>query len=290
MSKTCSYCGHINDSNTAEKCEVCSESFQRQAVVASQQSSAPARQGQAHGSFSFEECGPPRRTPPQSAAGGQRDGQRHAREHAPATRTSRPVPLEGIITELERNEELPPANYYKIFSVVLLVLMLLPVFLTMLLLSIALVIAFSIVRLQPLAHMFNPIAWMVAMIELMEIFVIGRLRHNDQSAIYRGVIRDDDHHLYIFYLRGLLRTGNLIKGHRVSFQGTWRLGNRGNNDERGTLEVSRGMDLSTGSSITSNWGNPWRNIFFVLLVIFFVLAAWLVMHSGAINIFLNQYF
>lgn len=287
MNKRCSYCGDVNDGNASDQCTVCAEPFLRQTAIIEKPSSS-SQTVPADG-FTFEDSGsPPRNPPPSNSAGIGREIQEQPESNTITARLLRPLPLVGVITELERTEEQPQTNYYKIMSIMLLILLCSPLFITIFIISIALVIAFSIIRLQPLAHMFNPLTWTVALIELMEIFVIGRLRRSDQQAIYRGVIRDDGHNLYNFYLWGLLRTGNLIKGHRVSFTGVWRIGNRRNQDERGTLEVESGMDLSTRSSITSNWGNPWRNIFYILLLLSLGLIGWGWMNSGKITNMANN--
>lgn len=191
---------------------------------------------------------------------------------------SRPIPLEGVVTLVQRTEEEPPTNWYRILSKGIMTIFLLPVFLTFGLVSLAFSIAFAIIGFQALSSIFNPVSWMTALFEFMEVYVLGRLQRSSQHTVYRGLIRDVGDRVFAFYLHGVLTTGLLVDGHRVRLFGEWHRANRSDEAERGTLFVSRGEDLTTGSSITS-CSNGWRPVFFVLLVILFGVLASGVVYS-----------
>jgi hypothetical protein len=148
----------------------------------------------------------------------------------------------------------------------------LPVFVTFGLASLALSLTFAILGFQALSSLFNPVSWMTAIFEFMEVFVLGQLQRSSQHTVFRGLVRDDSDRTFAFYLHGVLRSGLLVDGHRVRLFGEWRRCNRRNETERGTFFVSRGDDLTTGSSIIS-FRNGWRPVFFVLLAILFAVLA-----------------
>ncbi len=185
--------------------------------------------------------------------------------------TSRPIPLEGVVTLVQRTEEEPPPNWYRTVSKGIMVIILLPIFLTFGLASLALSIGFAIIGFQALSTIFNPVSWMTAIFEFMEVFVLGRLQRSSQHTVYRGLVRDAGDRVFAFYLHGVLRSGLLVEGHRVRLFGEWQSANLRDESERGTLFVSRGEDLATGSSITFG-RNVWRPVFFVLLAILFGLT------------------
>jgi len=180
--------------------------------------------------------------------------------------TLRPIPLEGVVTLVQRTEEEPPPNWYRTLSKAIMTIILLPIFITLGLVSLALSIAFAIIGFQALSSIFNPVSWMTAIFEFMEVFVLGRLQRSSQHTVYRGLVRDAGDRVFAFYLHGVLRSGLLVDGHRVRFFGEWRTGNRQGRAERGTLFVSQGEDLTTGSNINTG-SNGWRPVFFVLLAI-----------------------
>ncbi|MBV5338771.1 MAG: hypothetical protein J0665_04320 [Deltaproteobacteria bacterium] len=179
-----------------------------------------------------------------------------------------PVPLEGVVTLVQRTEEEPPPNWYRTLSKGIMMIFVLPIFVTFGLASFALSIAFAIIGFQALSSLFNPVSWMTAIFEFMEVFVLGRLQRSSQHTVYRGLVRDDSDRIYAFYLQGALRSGLLVDGHQVRLFGEWQRTNRRGEDERGTLLVSRGEDRTTGSSILS-LRNGWRPVFFVLLATLF---------------------
>jgi len=190
----------------------------------------------------------------------------------------RPIPLEGVVTLVQRTEEEPPPNWYRTLSKGIMTIILLPIFITFGLASLVLSIAFAIIGFQALSSIFNPVSWMTAIFEFMEVFVLGRLQRSSQHTVYRGLVRDAGDRVFAFYLHGVLRSGILVEGHRVRLFGEWRRSNRRGEPELGTLFVSRGEDLATGSSITSG-PNVWRPVFFVLLAIFLGVIAYGVVHA-----------
>ena len=185
--------------------------------------------------------------------------------------TLRPIPLEGVVTLVQRTEEEPPHNWYRTLSKGIMTIFLLPVVLTFGFASLALSIGFAIIGFQALSSIFNPVSWLTALFEFMEVFVLGRLQRSSQHTVYRGLVRDAGDRVFAFYLHGVLRSGLLVDGHKVRLFGKWRRANRGET-ERGTLFVSRGEDLTTGSNLTS-CRNGWRPVFFVLLAILFGVLA-----------------
>ena len=178
-----------------------------------------------------------------------------------------PIPLEGIVTHIERTEEEPPTNWYRFLSQTILVIFTLPILLTPVIVSLVLAIAFAILGFSSLASIFNPVSWLTLLFEILEVVVLGRLQRSSQHTVYRGLVEDTESRRFNFYLHGALRTGILVEGHRVRLFGDWRRENRRDANEVGTLFVGQGQDLTTGSTLSVG-GNAWRPVFFILLVFF----------------------
>ncbi len=189
-------------------------------------------------------------------------GQRN--QVVPVSSGAQPQHLEGIVTLVQRTEEEPPMNWYRFLSKTIIAILLLPLFLTIGAVLLSLSIAFAIIGFSALSRIFNPVAWITALFEMLEVLVLGRLNRNHQQTVYRGLVQDAENRVYAFYLYGALRKGMLVEGHRVRLFGSWHRDNRSDIHERGTLFVAGGQDLTTGTTLTAPH-NTWRTVFFFLL-------------------------
>lgn len=171
--------------------------------------------------------------------------------------------LEGRISHIERYDEIPPRDIYAIFSkTIIFILMFIP-YITLAIFSGLLSISFAVVGFQGLSHLFNPVIWSTSIFELLEVLVLGRMRGVNTVPIYRGMIEDTQSSEYAFMFRGPLRAGNFVVGHHVRLTGY---------SNRGTFIVRNGIDLTSRSEILSTWVNPWRNVFWFLILFLIVLG------------------
>ena len=234
MAQTCTNCGYFEDSDTVTSCAMCGRSFQQAPPPAPSRPSQPQTYQQPR----------PEAVPVQ------------ALHQDPGT-------LEGRIILIQRVEERPPRNLYRSFSKAIILLVLSPIYIGAFILSFSLFIAFAILRFSILAQLFNPITWTGTLLELFEVLVLRRHGIPDNLVVYRGMVRDSENRSYAFVMYGNLVTGNLIEGHRVSLRGDWRE----RRTDRGTFYVAEGHDMETGAPITTSYGNPWRVVFFILLIL-----------------------
>ena len=254
MAQTCTNCGYFENSDTVASCAMCGSSFQ--------QAPPPA---------------PSRPTPPQDyqpphpeivPVRAQTD--LRPRPDVVPVRAPRQDPgiLEGRIILIQRVEERPPRNLYRSFSKTIILFVLSPIYISAFILSLSFFIAFAILRFSTIAQLFNPITWTGTFLELFEVLVLRRRGAPANLVVYRGMVRNDENRSYAFVMYGNLIAGNLIEGHRVRFSGDWRE----RRTDRGTFFVAEGHDLETGAQITTSHGNPWRAVFFILLITLLGLA------------------
>ena len=138
---------------------------------------------------------------------------------------------------------------------------------------------FAILGIRVLAQLFNPVTWTMAILELLEVMVLGRIRRTDTFPIYRGLIEDRAGRRHQFLLRGPIALGNLIIGHQVGLTGLWRGGN---------FLAFGGNDLTSNSAITSTYRNRWRVIFYVLLGLYVLIGGYAILNLDSIRHFLHR--
>ena len=171
--------------------------------------------------------------------------------------------LEGRISHLERHDERPPTDFYRVVSRILIGLFLFVPYGVLFAISGIISFAFAFLGFLSLAQLFNPIILTTSMLELLEVIALGRIRKTDTVPVYRGIIEDSSGREYAFIMRGPLKSGNLVVGHHVRLSGERR---------RGTLIVRTGTDLTANGMILSSYRNPWKIVFFVVLCIYVLLG------------------
>jgi hypothetical protein len=171
--------------------------------------------------------------------------------------------LQGRLSHLERYDERPPRNVYRLIAHILIWVLVGIPYAALFLASGVLSLAFAITGFAALSHIFNPFNWTATVLELMEVLVLRRLRGSDNIPVYRGMVEDALGRESPFIFLGPLLLGNLVVGHHLRLQGTRR---------NGTFLVRGGTDLTTSSAISSSYRDPWRVICLILLTIYMGLA------------------
>ena len=134
--------------------------------------------------------------------------------------------------------------------------------------------SFAFVGFSSLTQLFNPFIWTTSFFEFLEVLALRRIRGTDTIPVYRGTIEDGLGREQDFMLRGSLRLGNLVIGHQVRLNGQWR---------SGTLLVQGGENLTTTSTISINYQNPWKRIFGAVLCFNLILALIILIFSSGIG-------
>lgn len=178
-------------------------------------------------------------------------------ENQPAQNTEHT--LEGRISHIERNDEIPQRNIFSILSKLLIGILIFIPFLGLFVMSAFLSLAFAIFGFRSLSQLFNPFVWATSIFELLEIIVLRRISGTGNVPIYRGMVEDLNSQEHSFIFRGPMRAGNLVAGHNVRLSG---------HRERGTFITRGGMDLTSNAQIISDYRNPWRVIFWFVLIIY----------------------
>ena len=164
--------------------------------------------------------------------------------------------LDGRISHVERQDERPRTDVYKVMASILIGILVLIPYVMLFLISGMLSFVFAFIGFSSLSQLFNPIIWTTSSFELLEVLVLRRISRSDSLPVYRGMVEDNNGREYAFMLRGPLDLGNLVMGHHVRLLGEWR---------QGTFIARQGSDLTTETAIVSGYRNPWRIIFFVVL-------------------------
>lgn len=171
--------------------------------------------------------------------------------------------LEGQISHLERHDERPPTDCYRVVSRILIGLLLFVPYCVLFAVSGIISFVFAFLGFSSLTQLFNPIIWTTSIFELLEVIALGRIRKTDTVPVYRGMIEDSSGSEYAFIMRGSLNSGNLVVGHHVRLSGK---------RQRGTLIVRTGTDLTANGMILSSYHNPWKIVLVIVLCLYAVLA------------------
>lgn len=177
--------------------------------------------------------------------------------------------LEGQISHLERHDERPPTDFYRVVSRILIGLVLFVPYCVLFTVSGIISFVFAFLGFSSLTQLFNPIIWTTSIFELLEVIALGRIRETDTMPVYRGMIEDSSSREYAFIMRGPLNLGNLVVGHHVRFTGK---------DQRGTFIVQTGTDLTANGMILSSYHNPWKIVLVIVFCFYGVLAIGVYVH------------
>lgn len=260
MAQACANCGYAYNSDDAATCVICDRDLSIKDRVlnhSSPNSQVPLQQNRtvlsAHVSQT-EGILPPYRNgrdvPDRSITPEQQDRTRGA-------------VLEGRISDLERQNERPPANILKGFSVFLLILLFILPYGTFFLLAGIISFIFAFLGISSIAQLFNPLVWTNTLLELLEVIVLRRLGGTNTVPIYRGIVEDTNDQEHVFMIRGPLIAGSLVRGHHVRFEGRTR---------NGTFYIREGEDQTLNARIRSGYRNPWRVIFVILIIVYLILG------------------
>jgi len=265
MVKTCNKCGFAYNDDNAIFCTVCNNNLNMEAnpynsgtTVDRTQINDSNTYAPASESTSYTETYPNERIASERLNTPPNNPQTTPPPHGTNTIVNEGNTLEGRISHIERNDEIPPPNIYATLSKIILFFLFFIPYIAMFITTALLSISFAIVGFQSISHMFNPISWSTALFEFLEVLVLGRMRGNNTIPIYRGMIEDTQSLEYAFLFRGPIGSGNLIVGHHVRLTG---------NFDRGTFITQNGMDLTSHSEILSTHRNPWNVIFCFLMLI-----------------------
>ncbi len=272
----CSHCGYADNPDDANRCRMCDASitpaFDTSRMdssfvnrAATQQMNGPTLATEAPFIHHISPDNPGGNVCSQTAA-------------APVSQIGQES-LEGKIRNVERNEERPPLTFYGVMGRVLIALLLLPPYIMLFIISGILCIAFAIVRFPTLSQLFNPFAWTIALIELLEVIVLRYISRTDTVPEYTGVLSDRNDVLYSFFMRGPLDGGALQVGHHVRFNGRWN---------RNIFIVRDGTDLTTQAAISSRYRDPWKYPFFAMLVLYAGLGISISMNFDQITLLYNN--
>ncbi len=182
--------------------------------------------------------------------------------------------LNGRISHLERHDETPMFDGYRLTSQCMIFLILFIPYLLLFLTTGALSLVFAVIGFGGVARIFNPIAWSTAIFELLEIIALRRVSGALTVPIYRGMVEDEQSRQYAFMVQGPLAEGNLVLGHQVEFIGTNR---------RGTFIVSQGRDLTVRNDIVIRNRLKWRIILCMTLSIYCFVGYGIYSHWSQIN-------
>ena len=249
MAKTCNHCGYAYNSDEAASCAICNSPIDEVAG------------GNAPGTGYL---GGGTETPLVPTLSSQPSAIHDSRpRHPVSSNTSPGLPrqqpqniLEGRISHLERYDERPGTDVYKVIASILIGLLIIIPFGALFIASGILSFSFAFLGFSSLSQLFNPIIWMTSSFELLEVIVLRRMNRGDTIPVYRGMVEDNHGQEHAFMLRGPLSLGNLVVGHHVRLSGRQR---------EGTLVVRQGHDATTGTAISSAYRNPWKAILYGIL-------------------------
>jgi len=204
--------------------------------------------------------------------------------------------LEGRISQVKRNEELPPIHICKILSIILMILvvvlmalmvvpmalMVVPMALMKLmavpaiqdiiigLVLLLVLLSFIGFRLGSMLSFFNPFNIIFAIFTFTMQLIMRSVGNRDRRIpVFRGMIETSDGNEHHFVFRGPFQVGNLVESHYVILKGKWKKSN---------FIASRGKDKTTcNSAIISKYRNPntWPVvlIFMLSLILFLFLSS-----------------
>ena len=238
MAITCTKCGYTYNSDSAIHCSICNEFLQSGTNIRSASISA----------------------------GIQRNRQKVF--SAPPAQVLKNQPssvslLEGRISHIERNDEIPQRDIFRILAKLLIGILFLIPYMGLFITTACFSFVFAIIGFRSLSQLFNPFIWSTSIFELLEIIVLRRIKGTDTVPIYRGMVEDTNSQEYSFIFRGPMRAGNLVAGHNVRLFGQ---------RERGTFVTQNGMDMTSNSEIISDYRNPWRLIFYFILALYIIIG------------------
>jgi len=248
---TCNNCGYAYNGDDADRCTICA------APIMPTNDDVNLPQGSELIEQNDDTTPPP---PPQatSISGGSPDNLASPTSSASNQESAQNI-LDGRINHLERYDETVPNDFYRVMSRILIGLLILVPYVVLFVVSGIISFAFGFLGFSSLFQMFNPIIWSTTVFELLEVLALRRIRGTDTVPIYRGMIKDDNSRQYAFMMRGPLNSGNLVVGHHVALTGAWR---------NGTFIVRHGNDLTVNAMISSSYRNPWRIVFFIVLLLY----------------------
>lgn len=166
-----------------------------------------------------------------------------------------PFDLEGTVLSVsDLRHEPADFNAYRFFSILLIILALLPLVLVYIAFRIALAIMFRMMGFRPGMSIFGHFFWIW----------VGRGAHGGarEMPVINAVVRTPSGEQRTLRIKGHLVRGSLQSGDRVAVNGRW---------DGGTLLFRSGQNLSTGSELRLR-PNPWKPVFFVLLTGFILLV------------------
>ncbi len=248
MAITCNNCGYAYNGDDAERCTICAA----QIMTANDDVNLP--QGSELIEQNSDTAAPPSSQP--TLIHNSRPGNQESEPSSAARSQSNQNTLDGRISHVERHDERPRTDVYKVMASILIGILVLIPYGTLFLISGMLSFVFALLGFSSLSQLFNPIIWTTSCFELLEVLVLRRMSRIDSFPIYRGMVEDNNGREYVFMLRGPLDLGNLVMGHHVRLLGEWR---------QGTFIARQGSDLTTETAIISGYRNPWRIIFFIVL-------------------------
>lgn len=268
MPITCRHCGYSYNAESNSACDVC-----RRPLVVQQSTRASAMdnfvvEGAANRPPSTESSGQATLFPEHSAieACQAEPGGIHAADQGTV--------LDGRISHVERHDERPPTGFYAIAGRLMLYLLLALPFMALFLTTAAVYIAFAIIGFATISELFNPFTWLRMILDILEVWVIGRIRGTDTIPVYRGMVENRWGQEQYFMLRGPLNLGNLVVGHHVQLRGSWLAG---------TFMVSRGYDVTTQSTISSRFRNGWKVVFYLMLIVYGALGLAVLNHPAMLH-------
>ena len=171
--------------------------------------------------------------------------------------------LYGRISHVERTDEKPRTDIYKVMSSILIGIMIFIPYTILFVVLGLLSFAFAFLGFSGLSQLFNPLVWTTSLFELMEVIVLRRISRKDTVTVYRGLIEDQSGREFPFFFRGPLVLGNLVEGHSVRLCGRWT---------GHTFDACEGNDLTTQSEITSAYRNPWKVIFVFIIILYVIMG------------------
>ncbi|RMH78718.1 MAG: hypothetical protein D6681_19835 [Calditrichaeota bacterium] len=155
--------------------------------------------------------------------------------------------LEGTVLSVsETRHEPADFNTYRFFSILLILLGLLPLVLLYITFRIAFAIIFRMLGFRPGMTFFGHFFWIM----------VGRGHSGGrEEPVMNAVIRTSTGEQRTVRIKGHLVRGSLQSGDRVALNGRW---------DGGTLLFRRGRNLTTGSELRLR-PNYWKPVFFILL-------------------------
>lgn len=276
MAKTCENCGYAYNDNDAENCAICNSPLRTQTDTLAGVSADRLY------NFDTEDL-----REPQFVNNAQLNSRmqinREQQTSPPPSQVSQ-IPLEnngvleGRITHVDIRDERPLRDIFRFLSKMMIGILFLIPFLCLFLITSCLSLSFAILGFRDLSQFFNPLIWSTSIFELLEVIVLRRLHGTDTIPIYRGMIEDNNSQEAAFFFRGPIRMGNFITGHNVRLSG---------HSARGTFFVSNGLDLTSNSEIVSDYRNPWRVIFFIMITVYIFIGITIYLNLSKIGGFIG---